>query len=321
MFDKCYLSMQYSGQTTNSDFNMNQESTFIHVYGHRLHLKHIYKEQGGQPILMLHGTIENGKIFYTASGKGLACYLADKGFDVYVADFRGKGESVPNISEESDHGQQEAITEDIPAFIDYVFKQTGKKCHVICHSWGGVLFASYLARYPESLSKVSSKICFGTKRTIHTKSFEKWLKVDLLWDKLAPRLAKKKGFIDSERLRFGAEKETYRFLKQSNIWVKQGPWRDTDDNFDYYTAASNLNWPPTWHLTGVKDKTLGNIVDVQHFVDECQIDDVEVSLLGKQQGNLVDYDHINILTHPSAQQDHFPKVVEWLLKYSPQASS
>ena len=58
------------------------------------------------------------QIFYTEKGKGLGCYLAEQGFDVYVLDLRGRGKSTPLINAESDYGQHEAITHDIPLLID-----------------------------------------------------------------------------------------------------------------------------------------------------------------------------------------------------------
>ncbi|HIN39000.1 MAG TPA: esterase, partial [Flavobacteriales bacterium] len=42
----------------------------------KLHVKRFFTDKKGQPVLMLHGSIENGKIFYSSSGKGLAPYLA-----------------------------------------------------------------------------------------------------------------------------------------------------------------------------------------------------------------------------------------------------
>jgi hypothetical protein len=40
--------------------------------------------------------------------------------------------------------------------------------------------------------------------------------------------------------------------------------------------------------------------------------------LGRDNGNRLDYDHINMLTAPQAQEDHFPQILEWLL--NPQAA-
>lgn len=295
---------------------MNQNSLYIKDNEHQLHLRHIWSTPNGVPVLMLHGTIENGKIFYTESGKGLACYLAEQGFDVYVADFRGKGKSTPPIHENAQHGQFEIITKDIPLFIDEVVKRNSKKMHVICHSWGGVLFASTLARFPEKLAHIASNVCFGTKRSVLTSGFEKTLKVNLIWNSLAPKLAKRKGYIDAKKLRFGADSETLLFLKDSIDWVKPGKWQDRNDGFSYQEAAKNISWPPTWHITGVSDKVLGNVKDVQAFIDESYNNEAKLSLLSKESGNALNYDHINILTHPLSIDDHFPEVVNWLKSHS-----
>ena len=295
---------------------MNQHSLFINDQHHQLHLRHIWCKPGGIPILMLHGTIENGKIFYTHSGKGLACYLAEQGFDVYVADFRGKGNSTPSIKEDSSHGQHEMITQDIPLFIKEVGKINNQPMHVICHSWGGVLFASALTRFPELLPTIASNICFGTKRSVLTSGIEKTLKVDWLWNRIAPRLAKRKGFIDAKKLKFGAESETLQFLQESIDWVKPGSWQDSTDNFNYKNAAKAINWPPTWHITGIADKVLGNVSDVKAFINESDNSEALLSLLSKKGGNALNYDHINILTHPLSVTDHFPDVVQWLNKHT-----
>jgi len=290
---------------------MQQESLYIQDEHHQLHLRHIWCENSTVPLLMLHGTIENGKIFYTETGKGLGCYLAEQGFDVYIVDFRGKGKSKPGIKDNQDHGQFEAITRDIPLFIEYVTQRTQQNIHVVCHSWGGVMFASALARSPELITKITSNICFGTKRSVLVKSLEKLVKVDLLWNKLSPHLAKRRGYIDAKRLKFGAESETLSFLQHCIAWVKPSEWHDPSDGFDYHQAAKQLNWPATWHLTGSKDKVLGHANDVKNFIQESN-EKAEFSLLSKKNGALKDYDHIDILTDPIAVKDHFPQIVTWL---------
>ncbi|WOH39234.1 alpha/beta fold hydrolase [Thalassotalea fonticola] len=294
---------------------MQQESIFIEDQGHQLHLKHIYNNAGGVPILMVHGVVENGRIFYTEQGKGLGCYLAEQGFDVYVMDLRGRGLSTPLINAESDYGQYEAITHDIPLLIDYVFNKTGQAMHLISHSWGGVLVASVLARHSEHLTKVRSNLCFGTKRMITIGGFEKYLKVDLFYNRIAPKLAKRKGFLDAVKYKIGADNETKQSLAHSITWVNKGPWHDPFDGFDYQSAAGEIVWPPTWHITGIKDSILGNQVDVKHFIEESKNTNAKFSLLAKRNGNAIDYGHIDILTSSHAINDHFPVVADWLKEY------
>mgnify|MGYP000054680651 FL=1 len=99
-----------------------QQSLFVPCGEHRLHVRHIQPGVAihADPILMVHGAIENGRIFYTESGKGLACFLARHGYQVYVADLRGRGQSTPAIAERAGHGQHELITEDLPALQHWV---------------------------------------------------------------------------------------------------------------------------------------------------------------------------------------------------------
>ncbi len=294
---------------------MKQESLFVEQGRYKLHVRHIWQKQGGQPIIMFHGAIENGRIFYTHKGKGLACYLAEQGFDVYVADFRGRGDSVPAIKDDQKHGQYHSIVEDIPALINFVHSRHELPMHVVCHSWGGVLFSSALVRHPELRDKVRSKLCFGTKRQVTVWNMERLFKVSLFWKRLAPMITKRVGFLDSVKLKVGSDNETHASLTESVAWVKLGNWHDPIDGFDYQKAAQEFNWPPTWHITSIKDNTLGHAQDVQLFIAECNNKQAKFSNLSKAGGNAVDYDHINILTHPKAVQDHFPQVSLWLKQH------
>ncbi|MDN3651797.1 alpha/beta fold hydrolase [Thalassotalea ponticola] len=286
---------------------IKQTSVFVSVDEQQLHMRHIFADCDAEqkrpaPILMVHGAIENGRIFYTESGKGLACFLARHGFDVYVMDMRGRGKSTPTLNGQSDYGQRETICTDIPACIDFIYQHHAEPLHFICHSWGGVLVASLLARFPQYIDKVRSQVCFGTKRSIYQQNLEKWLKVDLIWNRIAPLLAKKHGFFDAKRFNIGADSESQKSLADSVAWVKKGPWRDRQDGFDYFAAAQSTPWPATWHLTGINDSILGHKDDVQRFIKECNISHAKFTLLAKKYGNLVDYDHNNILTQPKDNQ-------------------
>jgi pimeloyl-ACP methyl ester carboxylesterase len=285
---------------------------------------HVHIEQIGDgkkyfPVLMLHGAVENGRIFYSSSGKGLAPYLASQGYSCFVANLRGRGESDPRISSASKYGQSEAISTEIPAFCDFLEAVSGASSqHWVAHSWGGVLMAAALLRNPNLIPKVCSMTFLGVKRAVRVQNPEKWFKVDLVWRGLAPLLARVYGFLPAGRLGFGFDNETRKSLAQSIQWVRPGPWIDPEDGFSYEAAASLHSLPPTYSLTGIGDRALGHPDDVKDFLNEARLlregkDCFQV--LSLKDGNLQDYDHINLMTHPDGPQDHFPRVAEWLSRF------
>lgn len=295
-----------------------QHSYFLPVKGYQLHIRRLLPLQ--QPIgtvLMLHGAIGNGRIFYSQSGKGLGCYLADQGFAVYCADYAGRGRSLPHSSSGFDHSQQQLICQDIPALVRHVAEANQQPLHLIAHSWGGVLAAASLSRHPELLPLVQSKVCFGSKRRIRVQSFEKKLKIDWMWNRLAPWLAERHGYFPAKRWRFGADDEPKQFLLDCIRWIEQDAFVDCSDGFDYKTASQNTTWPELWHFVAEKDRVLGHPDDVKAFMAETNQQQARFTHLSKASGALADYDHISMLTHPLAVQDHFPTLADWLVSLKP----
>ena len=294
-----------------------QKSHFIPVSkDDTLHLRRIHRDPEGTPVFMLHGAIENGRIFYSESGKGLAPYLAGKGFDVYVADLRGRGASRPRLNRSSRYGQTEAITEDIPTFLNAIIDLRGEAPqHWLAHSWGGVLLSSYLARFPEHRRLVKSLVYFGTKRSVHAKNLHRLLMIDLGWKWLFSLVVGIAGYLPADKLKVGSDNETAKSHDHSKQWVKVGPWIDPDDGFDYASAIKQITLPPTWYIGAEGDRCLGHPEDVRRFILEAGEQDYRFSILSLENGNLHDYGHIDMLTHADAVNDHFPMVAEWLEKH------
>ncbi|QYJ91059.1 alpha/beta fold hydrolase [Shewanella halotolerans] len=296
-----------------------QESRFIPYRQGQLHLRLLKRpdaDMSRPPILMLHGAMSNGRVFYSDKGRGLGCYLAEAGFVVYVLDTLGRGLSTPKLSTGASHGQGEVIREQLPLVQHYILSQhpEAHKVHWCAHSWGGVLMASAIARFDFFQTSVASLLTFGSKRAIKVRSFKKWLMVDLVWNKLAPAIAAGHGYLAADRWRMGMDNETKASLSQSIDWVR-GEWIDHDDGFDYAKAASALGakqgWPKTWFIAGKGDQVLGNPADVQRMIKECHIKPVTYTLLSKANGNRHDYGHAEMLTHKDATEDHFPLVLSW----------
>ena len=291
-----------------------QSSHYLDMQQYQLHLRRLLPmQQGIAPVLMLHGAIENGRIFYSPSGKGLGCFLADHGFMVYCADFAGRGLSRPHVSEGFAQSQQQMITRDIPALIEHLYQLHQQKVIVIAHSWGGVVAAASLARFPALAARVEAKVCFGTKRVISVKSIGRSLKIDLVWNTLAPWLSRKHGYFPARKWRVGADDEPAQFLQDTVQWIKGADYRDLSDQFDYAAASQQLAWPPVWHFAAENDRLLGHPGDVKAFIAETA-PQAKYTLLGRSQGYQHNYDHISMLTHPRAVTEHFVQLRDWLLQ-------
>lgn len=268
------------------------------------------------PLLLIHGSIENGKIFYSGSGKGLAPYLAQNGFDVFVADLRGKGASRPSVTRKSPASQTDTIEGELPFLVNTVKEISGSDAlHLGAHSWGGVLLMSAYALFHEQWN-VKSMIFFGTKRRIGIRTFEKFRTIDLGWTLLGSAATFFCGYLPAKKLRMGSDDEPGKFYFQLNRWVYSKNWIDPETHTDYRAKLRTLRLPPLHFYTGIHDRLLGHPRDVQRLADETGQPHAAVHILGKHNGNRHNYNHINILTHPDAVNDHFPEVLELFRRYS-----
>ena len=291
-----------------------QSSTFLDLTHYQLHLRRLTPLHiQHAPVLMLHGAIENGRIFYNHHGKGLGCFLADQGFSVYCADFAGRGKSQPRASKDFDHSQHQLICQDIPALIEHLYQQYQQKIHLVCHSWGGVVLAASLARFPELCSKVASASYFGSKRRISIESWSKTIQVNWIWNQMGPWLCQRFGYLPAKKLRFGADNEPRQFLNDTVQWINSESFVDPTDQFDYAAAATRCHWPASWFFAAIKDKVLGHPTDVRLFMAETQQQHAKFTLLGGEGQDVHGYDHISMLTHPKARDGHFRNLADWLI--------
>jgi len=291
---------------------MQESSFYISLNDtEKLFVKRFKADDTAIPVVLIHGSIENGRIFYSSSGKGLAPYLAQNGFDVFVIDLRGKGQSVPVIGKHSKFGQYECITEEFPKIFEQIYEKVLQPFHIMGHSWGGVLIASYLLRFPSEVSKVQTITFWGTKKQITVSGWEKFYSIDIMWNVVSRLFCKMYGFLPATQLGFGADNESDKFHKQCTAWVNSFQWKD-EDGLDYNQLTAQMQWPPLFSIAAINDLYLGNPKDCQKLLQQMNAKNAHFMVLSKQNGNFEDYDHINMLTSRKAPDDHFKKVLQFL---------
>lgn len=114
--------------------------------------------EGREPVLCLPGFIENHRIYDLDANHSLAAYLARAGFDVWILEYRGVGDSW------KPHGWQvtgwrfsvdDFMHQDVPAAVDLVLAHTGSaSLFLLGHSMGGLNAYGYCATEPGAQQRV-----------------------------------------------------------------------------------------------------------------------------------------------------------------------
>lgn len=286
--------------------------------GDQLHIRRLADNPDGPPVLLLHGLLEDGSLFYPAPDQGLAHYLARHGFDVYVPDFRGKGRSWPPVARLSTYRVNHAVTQDLPAILESIQGVRGRlPVYWFAHAWGGVLASSFLARYPGYRASINGLIYFGTHRVAARAILHRPVWFDGLTGWLRAALARLWWFIPGRLRRRGGSNEFRGIQLDSFNWLQGQPWIDPSDHFDYGKALSQgLNYPPALYFASRRDLGYCNPKAVKAFMTEVGSHNGRLVILGRKEGNQHNYSHIGMLTHPDATRDHFPFMLNWMQEIS-----
>jgi len=124
----------------------------------------------GEPVLLVPGVAMNRHGLDLTDELSLASALAKAGFDAWLVDLRGRGESTqPRLFGE--HGWEwsfdEYVEHDVPAAIDAVLAATGRaRCHFVGHSLGAVVLYAVLGDARQA-AKVASAVAIGGPASYH----------------------------------------------------------------------------------------------------------------------------------------------------------
>lgn len=143
------------------------------------HLRPARPDPNKLPVVLCHGLGLNAT-FWTITDDHLPAQLLEHGYEVFLFDFRGSGESGPDGSRgtvnarlrqtfllelgESDWDLDEIVKYDVPAVLEYVQRATGRdRVNWVGHSLGGMLVFPYLElAAPADRARIANFVAMGS---------------------------------------------------------------------------------------------------------------------------------------------------------------
>ncbi len=294
-----------------------------------------------EPVLLVHGFASNRFTWSLAGDRSFATYLFDRGYDVWIAELRGSGESDGSTAftdRKPDYNFDTFLKMDLPAIINYIqFTTQREQVTYVGHSLGGQLGYAYLGTNPDgggikNLIVLSAGAGFKERNS----AIDMIMKVKgmllvtpkVYGELIAQSQANAIGWTDTrfDALIWNNEAINPRALsmfaynavsnfpvtlaEQTSDWVESGEFRSADKSLNYGDLLPQIN-VPCFIGTGKVD-ALAPPRSVKETFDKIGVKDKELRIFGTSNGYAVDYGHIDLVTGDRVMTEVFPTIFGWL---------
>jgi pimeloyl-ACP methyl ester carboxylesterase len=253
------------------------------------------------PVLLTHGTCSNARTCARLAG-----YLAGHGFDCWVLELRGRGES----QRVTDNVTFEAFgLFDVPAALEAVRAHTSRqRVYLVGHSGGGLAFLMHLARLGQAArSGVGGLVMLASQATDAGTTLGGRLMLVSGW--VVEALL---GYTPGRAFRVGPENEPKGILRQWFGWNFKRRWTGFD-GFDYLAALAEIT-VPTLCMAGAGDRYIAPVLGCRRVFDALGGTNKEWILCGRSEGFSEDYGHARIITSRAAEREIWPRIKDWLVR-------
>ncbi|HEY5951600.1 MAG TPA: alpha/beta fold hydrolase [Kofleriaceae bacterium] len=240
-------------------------------------------------VVCLHAMMTDGRYFGARRDGSFAAALAQGGLDVYVADFRGHGYSVPPFAGESDWSFDDLVELDLPAIVQLASEASNvpaDRLAILGHSLGGLVASAAIA---------TGKI--AAPRVLVLAATSVWL------GETAPRRAIMAAYrgvtalfgrAPIRAIRAGTADESASYVGQLTSWSMQGRWTSLR-GVDYLVALETIT-TPTFAFAGAGDwmcrPSDAELISLR--IRSC----APLRVVGRRHGDRLDPDHFQLFTRP-----------------------
>ncbi|EDY86494.1 esterase/lipase/thioesterase family protein [gamma proteobacterium HTCC5015] len=251
------------------------------------------------PVVMLPGMFSNRRFWLSDKGIGFAAALSAAGFDCWMMERRGLGESGKEGYLKAGLGQ--CTKYDLPAVQGLVQAHNEQPAFWVGHSFGGVLIAGSLARGALNGEHVAGLVNFSSQLTVG-KPFLNWPLSTSIY--ASTKVLK---HFPSKLLKMGPENEPPQTMRDCVRLVKSAK---SHKKPNYWTGFDHITAPV------LAFGSVGDTVDPAEGCRELMVrmnsSDAKFVLLGKAHGHRQDYDHVGMVISKDAQQEVWPMIIQWM---------
>lgn len=256
----------------------------------------------GNPVIMIPGMFTKRNFWCSPKGVGIGAYLCREGYDVWLFERRGLGESPK--AQEARKGLNECATIDLPAAQAFIKQKNNKPSFWLGHSFGGVIAAAAIAEAHLDPSSIAGLCTFGSQLSAGKLA----LNPPNTW--LTPLFRKLFHEMPSAALGFGPENEPWDAISDSGLWVSMAKKRG---NFRFWKNFQHINVAALC-ISSTHDK-VDPWKGCFELYEKLGSENKQWRLLGKSEGDQHNYDHPGMVISKAAQQEIWPFIAQWLKQH------
>ncbi len=255
----------------------------------------------GVPVILVHGAFSNRGIWLDSHLQGAARILLENGFDPWMIEFRGHGDSPENAFYLKNSLEQYAQF-DLPAVQAFVKEQTEQCPFWVGHSSGGVCITTSLAGKHLKADEIAGIAMFGSQVShypvpLYLPFVRTFIKV---WTQAQTRITNTK--LGPEVEPRGIAKE---FIRWSSLFSR---WK-SKKGLSYWKALEEVKTPVIGF--GAK-RDAGDPANLCAKLVNTFAGDKTFHLLSKSKGFSIDYGHGDMVKSQSALEEVWPLLITWL---------
>jgi predicted alpha/beta hydrolase len=240
-------------------------------------------------VVCLHAMMTDGRYFGARRDGSFAAALAGGGLEVYVADFRGHGHSVPPYAGRDDWSFDDLVELDLPAILHLASETSGvapSELSILGHSLGGLVACAALGTgriaSPRMLVLAATSVWLGetpARRALMTA----YRGVTALF-----------GRAPIKAIRAGTADESATYVHQLTSWSAHGRWTSLR-GVDYQVALETIT-TPTFAFAGAGDWMCKpfDAEAIARRIRTCE----PLRVVGRKHGDRLDPDHFQLFTRP-----------------------